>query len=61
MIETDAKTRKEVVTKYDTFIRSGLAAGFTDDQIDWLWEHLSTFKDNHFLDEAAVENSNMIQ
>jgi hypothetical protein len=26
---------------YDRFIRSGLAAGFTDDQIDFLWSFLA--------------------
>lgn len=33
---------------YDTFIRSGLGAGFTDDQIDFLWEWIygHEIKDN---------------
>ncbi len=27
--------------QYDTFIKSGLAIGFTDDQIDFLWEWIN--------------------
>lgn len=26
---------------YDLFIRNGLAVGFTDDQIDFLWEYVN--------------------
>ena len=29
---------KEIDETYDRFIKSGLAVGFTDDQIDFLWD-----------------------
>lgn len=30
---------------YDTFIRTALAAGFTDDQADWLWESFAAVEE----------------
>lgn len=27
--------------KYDTFVRQALSAGFTDEQLDFLWEWLA--------------------
>lgn len=29
---------------YDRFIRAGLSAGFTDDQINFMWEYLALFE-----------------
>lgn len=31
---------KEQQKLYDEFIKNGLASGFTDDQIDFMWEYV---------------------
>ncbi len=37
LIEEENQENEE----YNRFIRSGLAIGFTDDQVDWLWDNIS--------------------
>ena len=34
--EAETPTEADKAEEYDKFIRSGLAAGFTDDQVNWL-------------------------
>jgi len=40
MIDKFPETEAEKVF-YDRFVKNGLAVGFTDDQIDFLWDYLS--------------------
>jgi len=48
---------------YDLFIRKALAAGFTDDQADFMWEYLGVFFENIIiptlppLSEGALEGT----
>lgn len=39
---------------YDRFIRNGLAAGFTDDQVNFMWEFLVLF-DEHSQEKTLTE------
>ena len=34
-------SKEEDNTAYDRFIKNGLAIGFTDDQIDFLWDWIN--------------------
>lgn len=36
-MEIPEQHKLEEYNTYDRFIRSGLNAGFTDDQLNWLW------------------------
>ena len=39
--EEEQYQRKLTKERYTDFIKSGLSAGFTDEQMDWLWENCS--------------------
>ena len=34
--------KKESKNSYDRFVRQAIAAGFTDDQLEFLWDWLAT-------------------
>lgn len=52
---------KKIKISYDTFIRNGLTIGFTDDQIDFLWDMFAEVKpDPNDFEEIKVSGGSQI-
>lgn len=50
-MKNEMKTKEEALKDYHDFIDDALKHGFTPSQADWLWEKLSTFHDNIYMDK----------